>query len=258
MKIATYNNKNDYLTPDPGDYWIQRQDKIRQIIQMEDWDLFGLQEVTVNQRSFFEGLPGYTLLGEARDDEPNSECTPILFKTEKFELVSSGTRWLSETPEVMSRDWEAACTRIFTWGTLIERESGGELLFICTHFDHMSELARRNSAAVLLAFIEEMQQEQVILVGDFNADNREVYYQCLTSRLLDARQVAACYQGPDGTCTGVDFTMTPDWNALENIDYLFVSPNISVARADVLTYRLDKRYPSDHFPVACEITFGEK
>ena len=50
----------------------------------------------------------------------NSEGCPIFYSTEKFELEDKGSFWLSETPEVMSKDWGAACYRVCSYVILKE------------------------------------------------------------------------------------------------------------------------------------------
>ena len=52
-----------------------------------------------------------------RDDgKTKGEYAAIFYDKQKLRLVDSGHFWLSETPEKPGPGWDAACTRICTWG----------------------------------------------------------------------------------------------------------------------------------------------
>lgn len=253
MRIATYNIKNDGPVPDELDNWNYRKDNIKELIRFRNWDIVGLQEVTESQKGFFLSLSDYQFIGNIRDQNIRSEYNPIIFKRDKFDVKKSGTNWLSKTPDIESKDWGAACTRIFTWAELIEKDSGKTILFICTHFDHISKLARNESAELLIKFIKEMGSINVVLVGDFNANETEKYYTKLTSELVDVRKQAEHYVGPDVTCTGIDFSHELNWSDMQSIDYIFVNHQIRIEKTEVVTDKFKGRYSSDHFPVESDI-----
>lgn len=257
MKVASYNIKNDGPTVDLLDNWTYRKKKFDKILRSRSWDIIGLQEVTETQKDYFLSLTEYTFIGDIRDSETGSEYNPILYKRDTFDLIDSKTSWLSKTPNVESRDWEAACTRIFTWAKLVEKETRKEILFISTHFDHISEMARSKSSELLIKFINSMQVQNVVLVGDFNAGPEEYYYKAITARLNDARQKVEYYVGPDVTCTGRDFCHNIKWDDMQSIDYIFTSNDVLLSRLEIVTDRIEGRYPSDHFAVECELELGD-
>lgn len=71
-------------------------------------DSFGLQEA---DEGWIERLSGslsdeYAYVGIGRDSNSGGgEASPVFYKKDKFELVDSGTFWLSRTPEKASRGW---------------------------------------------------------------------------------------------------------------------------------------------------------
>ncbi len=85
--------------------------------------------------------------------------------------VESGTFWLSATPEIPgSVGWGAALTRIATWVRLTDKKISDTLLFMNTHFDHISDSARVMSSGVLLEKVKELARDNnFVITGDFNA-----------------------------------------------------------------------------------------
>eukprot|EP01126_Amoeba_proteus_P040758 TRINITY_DN4365_c0_g1_i2.p1 TRINITY_DN4365_c0_g1~~TRINITY_DN4365_c0_g1_i2.p1 ORF type:complete len:170 (-),score=39.92 TRINITY_DN4365_c0_g1_i2:169-678(-) len=109
--------------------------------------LVGLQEVLHNQLEDLKMLfPDYQFFGKARDDgQTCGEYSPILVDSRRFHVLRSGTFWLSPTPHVPSRGWDAACLRICTWVHMNDLWSTNPekvVAFYNTHLDHVSEVAR--------------------------------------------------------------------------------------------------------------------
>jgi endonuclease/exonuclease/phosphatase family metal-dependent hydrolase len=119
-------------------------------------------------------LVGYERVIQYRDRlGPWSESCPIYWRTDKFKLVDSGHFWLSETPDKMSRGWDAAINRVTTWVVLEER--GGEcrrFAVFNTHFDHQGDEARLRSVDVVFEQIEKINSitdgTPIIFMGDLN------------------------------------------------------------------------------------------
>lgn len=58
----------------------------------------------------------YKFIGQPREKHENAEYSCIFYNAQKFELIEQNTFWLSETPEVISKGWDAAYHRIVTYG----------------------------------------------------------------------------------------------------------------------------------------------
>ena len=67
-------------------------------------DSFGVQEATQQWLDIFERELGdeYGVVAQMRDGAEDSEASAVYYLKEKFELLDSGTMWLSETPDVFA------------------------------------------------------------------------------------------------------------------------------------------------------------
>ncbi len=268
--VASYNLRNangsDSLH---GNGWGQRYPVIAKMVQYHDFDIFGTQECFLHQlKDMKEALPGYDYIGVGRDDgKDRGEHSAIFYRTDKFDLVEKGDFWLSETPDVPSKGWDAVLPRICSWGHFKCKDTGFEFLFFNLHMDHIGVVARRESAKLVISKIKEMcGKDPVILTGDFNVDQTSESYQVLheSGILSDSYEVAQMRYATNGTCTG----WNPNTYTPNRIDHIFVTPNFTVEKYGVLTdtYRTknettgkyESHIPSDHFPVKVVLKFQEK
>ena len=206
ITVASYNLRNanggDSIN---GNGWGQRYPVIAQIVQYHDFDIFGTQECFIHQlKDMKEALPGYDYIGVGRDDgKEKGEHSAIFYRTDKFDVIEKGDFWLSETPDVPSKGWDAVLPRICSWGHFKCKDTGFEFLFFNLHMDHVGVRAREESAKLVVAKIREMcgPREFVILTGDFNVDqNNPIYTTFTTSGILaDSYQTAARRYAPNGT-----------------------------------------------------------
>ena len=142
--------------------------------------LIGMQEVRPEQKTYFEeNLKDYIMLGAARDGSgASTEYSSVCFRSDLFTLVSSGTFWLSATPDLMSKGWDGACFRVCTWVKLKVKGSTKELFFFNTHVDHKGAEAQTQGLLVLKERIKKIAGSDAlaILTGDFNmtSDNTNI------------------------------------------------------------------------------------
>ena len=153
LNVASYNirlqTKSDY---EHGDGWTQRVDALCDVVRFSDFDIFGAQEVRhVQLEDMLERLPGYAYVGVGRDDgEKGGEYSPVFYKRERLKLLDGGTFWLSETPDRVSKGWDAVCMRICSWGHFEDRATGCRFWFFNLHMDHRGKVARHKSAELVL------------------------------------------------------------------------------------------------------------
>lgn len=254
----SFNIRLDYAG-DSLNNWKYRKDNAAQMIAYYAPDLIGMQEVVHNQLvDLKERLPQYTALGVGRaDGKEKGEYCSIFYKTDRFEVVKEGTYSLSETPEVIGvKGWDAACERIVTWAVLKDKQSGKQLAFFNTHFDHIGQIARKESAIMLAGKMNELARGlPAIVTGDFNATpDSEVIAQITQHQMLkDARLASPIVYGPSWTFH--DFGRMPvEKRTL--IDHIFVTPEIHVNRFRVMDDRPDTGFLSDHNPVITTITIN--
>jgi len=253
MNIITYNIR--YNTPsDKENAWPNRRAEVMNLLKRHNADIFSVQEALYDQiMDLKDGMSGFDYVGVGRDDgNINGEFSAIYYNSTRYALIENGTFWLSETPEIPSKSWDAALNRICTWARLKEKETRMTFYIFNTHFDHIGVKARKESAILILKKIDEIsvRKDPVILTGDFNLKPEEKPLVLIRQRLKDSRQISATIpQGPVGTFNDFDFA-----SKLENrIDYIFVNKMVDVRKYTVLTDSRNNHYPSDHLPVLVEI-----
>lgn len=264
LRVMTYNIRLD-LASDGPNAWANRRSWVSAQVLWLRPDVFGLQEVLPKQMADLAAdLPGYRLFGEGRDLEGAGEASPVGFDTRRFEFLAGGTFWLSPTPEVSSRAWDAALPRIATWVRLRMRGSRddppAELLAINTHWDHIGLIARRQSAALLSEWIETNARpcDHVVLMGDFNSEIDSAQMRALIRAsagksdpsLRDARTSSRTPPfGPSGTFNNFHPAPAPRGA----IDHILVGEHVEVDRFAVISQVIEGRVPSDHFPVLADL-----
>jgi len=248
-----YNNPADGINT-----WENRREWLCDYIRFSEADLIGGQEVMRSQLiDMNESLSLYSYIGIARNGKEEGEYCPIFYKTDRFEVLDHGTFWLSETPEkVDSKGWDAALPRIVTWGRFMDKILDKEIYFFNTHFDHMGEISRTESASLLIKKVNDIAGENpVFITGDFNFSPDKRAYQVLTQnkdrefKINDSMLNASSVYGPSYTFNG--FRIEPEADA-KRIDYIFSKGGIDVLKYQVVDGQRGSKYISDHFPVLVE------
>ena len=259
LVVMTMNMRYD--NPEDGENnWRFRRERVGELIRSQQVDLLGTQEVLSNQYDDLQTLlPGYASVGVGREDGARAgEFNAIFYRTERFELLDSGTFWLSEMPEVAgSKGWDAACERIATWVILRDGTNGRELLFVNTHLDHMGEQARREGVTLLLDRIAALRGDRpVILTGDFNADpsSTVIAHVLEDGTLRSAWDVAAVRHGAGWSFA--DFGQIPVGER-PLIDYVFFGGGFEADECTILPDTLGGGYVSDHAPVRALLRYAE-
>lgn len=252
INVATYNLRYD--TPDDGpNAWAHRVDAVTALIRFHEFDLLGTQEGLPGQIDALSKMPEYAHVGVGRDDGADAgEHSAIFYRQARFDLLAHGDFWLSETPDKPSKGWDAeCCNRLVTWARLQDKSNRKTVLALSVHFDHQGQVARRESAKLVLDWLERRAgADGVIVMGDFNSTPDTEQIVRMRAALRDARDasIAPAY-GPTATLNDFNVGTAP----LRRIDYIFVSPNVRVLKFAVLTDSDGARYPSDHFPVLARI-----
>ena len=263
LRVMTFNLRYD--TPsDSANAWPHRRDWVAALIRFHRPDAIGVQEALVHMLTDLDArLPGFARVGVGRaDGRAGGEFSAILYRTDRLELLDSGTFWLSPTPEVAgSKGWDTAIERIVTWGRFRDRRTGCRHLHLNTHFDHIGEQARQESARLIRRRAAVLANGMPIVVtGDLNADPASVPYRILTRDTIadgtapfrDAMVVSRDgHYGPTATWTA--------FRAIEQgrrIDYVLVSSQVRVVQHAILPDSWDNRFPSDHLPVLATVEPG--
>lgn len=224
------------------------------IIEQYAPDSFGVQEATGQWMKILKKALAekYVYVGEHREENPDSEYSAVFYLKDKFNLLGSGTIWLSDTPEVKYTKYEeSACIRIATWATLENKESGEIYTHINTHLDHISGTARNMQTDVLKAKIADLEAKSsfVVCTGDFNAEPTEEVYTKMLENMNDAKTIAA------NSDDGITFHNYGKVAEGENgpIDYIFTTGNLKVKNYKIICNTAKDMYPSDHYPIVADI-----
>ena len=261
LRVMSFNIRLN-TESDGENAWPYRIDAVEHI--MRDADVVGVQEALPGMIETLDTrLEGWARIGIGRDADGGGEYSAIFYRTDRLERLADDTFWLSETPEVPgSKSWDAAITRIATWGTFFDRASGDELTIINTHFDHVGQVAREQSAQLIVDRFDQLASDgPVVLMGDFNVTPHNPVYPVLTegTGLSDARLVSSTPP------TGVAGT----WNGfgrdepVRRIDFMFVRGLVVerfATRDETIGEVLgtdNARYPSDHFAVIATVMVSQ-
>ena len=215
-------------------------------------DVFGIQEGKQEWLDWFDReLDGiYTAVGKGTAEAGHTATYDnIYYRSDRFDLISSDTVWLSDTPNVPGSKFEVSKrVRIATYALLRDKATGKEILFVNTHLDNASSEARLKQAEVLLSLLSGYDCAKVV-TGDFNSYMTSAVYAKMTSVLSDSRTDAAKKD------------TAPTFNRLgvgegTILDYIFFSKASKDGSTEILEYRVadelyvaadsEKIYPSDH------------
>lgn len=254
LNVMTFNIRLD-VASDSLDSWKYRKDNAAQMIAYYAPDIVGMQEVLKNQLDDLKDrLPGYTQLGVGRaDGKEKGEYCPLFYKTERFDLVDYGNFGMSETPDSIGvKGWDAACERITTWAILKDKVSGKQIAAFNTHFDHMGQVARRESATLILKKMKQIAGKlPVVLTGDFNGELDSDPIRLLT----EGGMVNTYTKSP--VVYGLSWTFHAFGHlALEDrtlIDYVLVKGAVEAEKCRIIGDKPDNGYLSDHAPVMASL-----
>ena len=262
IKVMSFNIR--YGAANDGENsWKHRDYLVLETIENYGPDLIGYQEALKFQVDFLkQNLDGYGFHGIGRDKgTEEGEYVPLMWKTDRFELVDSGHFWLSETPEIPgSVSWDSSLTRMLSWVVLRDKKAVGyqkELVFANTHFDHRGKQARLESAKLIRQRAEEIMNDiPIILTGDFNTTEDLAPYAALCKAegfngkpLVDAFRVIH----PEGSDNERSFGAWVGRRDGKRIDWILHTDDFVTLNA-AINYTQDAgRYPSDHYPVEATV-----
>lgn len=239
-------------------------------------DLISFQELQfLNHTTYQQYLPEYqALLGAQADIEPYL-YNAIYWKPTVCALETSGSFWLSETPDQYSGSWDTADIRVLTWARFRHLATGTHFALLNTHLDHISEEARIEGCQLILRQLHSIKQtdEFIVFCGDFNSNpwipegaesiastfTNEPYRLLQAAGFRDSFRTAGTndsatshtYHGYQGTQYDLH-TAHRAWR----LDWILIhdeqSP-VSVRNCQIIHDHQGDVYPSDHYPVIADI-----
>ena len=233
--------------------WAERKATVMNTIFKYLPDVIGFQELRLNQKLFVEkNLPLYQYIGRPRSPDFTDESNGILFNKQKFLLMDSGTFWLTETPDVVSKYESVYHYRICTWIKVYSYKFKDIIYFFNTHLEDGHLFITFLQEVNLLKRIKEITKNEgnVFVFGDFNGNDNSVWihdvfkegYKSFSDYFQDFRNTYHNFSG---------IYNNPKWK----VDHLFYQ-NLGNSNKhfvplfyDVLTKKENGKFPSDHFPL---------
>ena len=173
-----------------GRRWSDRKQSCLKVITSRKPDIICFQEGIYESNDFFKKeLKGYESFGfDGPEMDPWTEGyhligkNMIFWKKSRYELVSEGCYWLSETPTIGgSISWDSSRARHCNWVRLRDRKTGVVFRVLDVHLDHLIREAKAEQTKVVIQetgqYAEGFPQ---ILCGDFNSGRKDPPYQLLT------------------------------------------------------------------------------
>lgn len=254
IRVFTYNIRTE--ADDGINAFRTRKEYIRRVFPAYQPDLIGFQETKPHQRRWvMDTFTDLQVCGVGRDSDLQGESNIVAFRTEKFDLVSLDTFWLSDTPRKpgsrFSTD-QSSCPRICTCVTLRDKETGRVFRHYNTHLDHVGAFAQAQGISLILNRIAadyDTWALPVILTGDFNITPDSFVYKSVIGFDGCGEKLADVTAGVGPTYHGYRPAEIG-----EKIDYIFTNlpcdPSESFAAKD----EENGVYLSDHYPVGAFLT----
>ena len=254
VKVISYNIR--YNNPNDGkDIWENRRTTIVDFIKNENPDFLGLQEVNHSQLLFLNSkLSNYSFVGVGRDDgKTKGEYSPVYYNKYLFELIKSDTFWLSSTPSKISIGWDASMERICTYGLFKSKANDKVIWVFNTHFDHIGDKAREQSADLIISMINKLTkpEDHIIITGDFNLSDNSKPILNLQSYFNDTNKFLKKTDKTYGTFNNFKLNFI----SKNRIDYVFEKNFKLIESRHVFVKTPEGRWASDHNPIIAKLKF---
>lgn len=179
------------------------------------------------------------VLGKPRHDGQQVELPgadtylPIYYAKDRYEVVESGTRWLTATPDEVSALPGAQYYRTITWAKLRDLHTGEVFVVVNNHLDTASDAIRLQEMLMTLSFLaEKYPNDPILLGGDMNSLSSSAAMQL----------VKECgFISANSTYGGIDWIFC-------------TADSVSVSNWRECAEKIDDVYPSDHHPILSTFT----
>ena len=249
MKIMSFNVRCENSSDTGVNTWQSRREAVLAMFAEHKPDICGVQEAKLAQKNYLDqGLAGYKSIGVGRDDgAEKGEFMSIYYLENSLKPKTWGTFWLSQSPSIPSKGWDANIFRTATYAIFTHIESGKFFFIINTHLDHMGTLARTKSAELLIEKSKTLNPENypMVLIGDFNMTTDDANFDIIKAFMGNAHADSPVTDNIDS------FNF---WGkGGETIDYIFYRGFTPLRFQTINKPYLGIDYISDHFPIMAEL-----
>lgn len=177
-----------------------------------------------------------------------NEASPIFYNKNKYALLTSGTKWLSSTPDTVgSRISGSGYIRVMTYTMLYHKSTGTIYLYVCTHLDNADAgSVRVEQMKIMMNIIAGLPHYPVIFSGDLNGGpdssvvtaikNTHKYYS-LATYAATKHSAETTYTFPGGKCV-IDYIFYSDKTKFEAVSYRVCNSSSSCS-----VYNRSDHYP---------------
>ena len=226
-------------------------------IREQSPDIFGTQENTAKMHEkCLSKLEEYTCFKGDIYIDSDARGNYVYWKTDKFNVIEAGHRYMSDTPTVRSKYEKSREYRGFNYLFLESKKTEKRFLFLNLHADYRADDGTRAlQLKAVNTFLKDEKWKNVpaIVVGDFNSTAEQT---SISSFLADNPRIGmtseiAEVKGDIGpTLVEGAFTQRIPYV----FDYIFVTKDlISTKYYSAIDNVKNGKYPSDHLPVVAEI-----
>ena len=266
--IEVYDSRNGWEGRNPS--------KALDTVLEKSPDIVGFQEVNGEwdaKLTLFAASGGYTRL-KGNYSEDQFERNEIFFKTDKFTLISEGTKVFKTTATELNvpNTENADLTldrhgRIFHYAVLEQKETGKRILVVNAHLHYggtgegheEDDKVRRHEIRTLLAWLEKQSRNYSyqIVLGDMNSHYKGTGQGAVNMKLFTdgglqmTSQTATVASDVGGTLAINGRVLRERWI----FDYILTKGNFGTATYTVVDNPVDENgtYPSDHLPVLAKV-----
>jgi endonuclease/exonuclease/phosphatase family metal-dependent hydrolase len=267
LKVMSFNVRtSDANDPCPSGCWEQRQTRVQQMLAKYDPDFFGTQETAPIQTAFFNETLGYAAVGECAGPCGGNERNSIFYRAAKWELLSTETFALSDTPEVIpSNTWHLEYLRAAVMARFKSTTTGNTVCMLNTHYD-VTRGHTQSSVLVASRFAQYCQKfDTAVLTGDLNTqpETKAIHYLEGKVELSGGKTPLPMYEtltaaGAGGaTWIGNSFNNKPH---SKKIDYVFArrDSHTCLQKGEIIADGFDGGFSSsDHAVVMSTFCIGE-
>lgn len=208
-------------------------------------DSIGTQEVIYSWSSVLKNALGekYGRIGNTDEgpvEKAAASAVYIYYNKEKFDVVASGTVWLTETPT-------KPAGRTCTWGVFEDKLTGLRYAHVNTHLEWIDDEENKFQMAIIRDLCKQLESlgYPVFATGDFNTSEGSDSYQIMTStEFIDDSKFVAEKSMDMGTMHGG----SPNPVGRKPIDFCFVTGDkMTVHEYEVINSVIDDNtFMSDH------------
>lgn len=210
---------------------------------LPDYGIVYYDHGTYNENATYQDKLAGNENAIAYSEKQHPSGVPIFYRKDRFTLISSGIRWLSDTPDKASKYTESDYTRSLVWAKLMDKRTGEVIVAVNTHIDYVAAANIKQVNKLLELAAAMFPGMPVIFTADWNMNpSMEGYKAMNNAGYYTAEKLLEDAFTPPTTPGG------------GYIDFCFVSPEYF----DTFAYKVinDHTYSqtaSDHYAVIAEV-----